>query len=501
MKRVEQVVIVGADAPAWMAAAAIERSLGSAGVRVRVIELPSLLQPVDTYSTLPALDGFHLRVGLEDSKVVTACRAIPVAGQRFSGWAGATPPFLHGYDRPPTDAKLDFTHFWTKGRQEGLRSEFESFSLGAAAAKAGRVPVPVKDATLSATYGYNIDARAYSALLRHCTLQRGVESKMATVTDVKIEGERIAAVILADGERVEADLFIDASGPQAVLIGQLPGAEFESWRNLLPCDRMLVASGNALRPYPSFSQISAFRQGWIGHFPLQDRTTVVAVYDSREISDQEMADNLPDLASLPVGGDAVVSELNQGARKRGWVGNCVAVGESLFSLEPLDAVQLHIAHNCISQLMTLFPVEAEAFPEAEAYDYILRVVATNMRDFQLAHYKLNHRLGEPLWDRCRDAVVPETLQRKLDIFAARGHIPLYDFETFQEQDWSSLFIGQGLIPQSYDPRLDVLPEQEQIASVHQRMQDVISRVETMPSVEELIANLKRELSVPAPPAG
>jgi tryptophan halogenase len=487
MRRVEQVVIVGSDAPAWMAAAALERSFGAAGLRVRVIETPGLLQPADVYSALPALDGFHLRVGLEDGQFFKASRAVPVAGQRFSNWAGAAPPFFHGYDRPPADPNLEFTHFWTRGRQGGLRSEFESFSLGAMAAMAGRVPVPAKGAALRATYGYDIDAGAYSALLRHCTLRRGVEAKAATVADVEIEGDRIAAVILADGERVEADLFVDATGPQALLIGRMPGTSFESWRELLPCDRMMVTYAPLLRPCPAFSQITAFEHGWTGLFPLQDRTAVVAVYDSRGISDREMIARLPAVARVPISGDAVVSELNQGTRNRFWVGNCVAVGESAFSLEPLDAVQLHIAHNCVSQLMTLFPVEAGSFPEAEAYDAIIRFVATNLRDFQLAHYKLNGRVGEVMWDRCREAAVPETLRRKLDLFSARGHVPLYDFETFQDHGWASLFIGHGLIPETYDPRLDAVPEQEQIAQVHRRLQDIVGLVETMPTVDEFIA--------------
>ena len=487
-RRIEQVVVVGTDAPAWMAAAAIQRSLGGAGVRVRVIELPTLLQPVDAYSAVPALAGFHFRIGLEERLLFRACKAVPIGGQRFSNWSGAAPPFIHGYDRPPPPGgNLGFTQYWSKGRQQGLRTELGNFSLGAMAAKAGRVPVPTEDAELRATLGYHIDAGAYSALLRHFALRGGIESKAAMVADVETEGDRIAAVILSDSERVEADLFVDASGPQAVLIGRMPGAEFESWREWLPCDRMLVASGKVLRPYPGFSQISAFRQGWVGLFPLQDRTAVVAAYDSRQISDREMLDSLPVLAKLPISGDAVVSSLGQGIRRRTWVGNCVAVGESAASLEPLDAVQLHIAHNCISQLMTLFPVEADAFPEAELYDRIIRRVAINLRDFQAAHYKLNRRFDEPLWDRCRDLAVPDTLQRKLDVFAARGHVPLYDDETFQDHGWESLFIGHGLMPQSYDPRVDAVPEQELIARVNQRLQDIVSLVEAMPPIDDFIA--------------
>jgi len=254
---------------------------------------------------------------------------------------------------------------------------------------------------------------------------------------------------------------------------------------------------------PAFSQISAFRQGWIGLYPLQDRTAVAAAYDSRQISDENMLTDLPALANLPIGGEAIVSGLAQGIRRQTWVGNCVAVGESAFTLEPLDAVQLHIAHYCISQLMTLFPVEAGSFPEAELYDRIIRRAAINLRDFQFAHFKLNRRFDMPLWDGCRDAAPPETLQRKLDVFAAGGRIPLYDDETFQEQGWESLFIGHGFMPQSYDPRVDAVPEQEHIALIQARLNDIVGLVEAMPPVDNFIAEADpyRQVETTAPRVG
>ena len=488
-RRVEQVVIVGADAPAWMTAAAIHRSLGRGGVRIRVVELPSLLRPVDVYSALPAVAALHDRLGLDEGLLFSVCKAVPVAGQRFSNWSGAGAPFIRGHDDPALvgGGDLAFTQFWIKGRQQGLRTAFENFSPGAMAARAGRVPIPTDRAELRSAYGYELDAAAYSALLKHFVREGGVEWKPGTVADVETEGDRISAIVLADGERIEADLFVDASGPQGVLIGRLPGTEFDSWREWLPCDRMLVTSGKALRPCPGFSQISAFRQGWVGLFPLQDRTAVAAAFDSREISAQDLLHELPVLAGLPITAEAVVSNLAPGVRKRTWVGNCVAVGESAFSLEPLDAVQLHIAHTCISHLMTLFPVEAAAFPEAELYNETIRRAATNLRDFQAAHYKLNRRFDDPLWDRCRDTAAPETLQRKLDIFAARGRTPLYDDETFREHDWESLFIGHGLIPQSYDPRVDAMPDQGQIAAVNRKLEEIVEHVGALPSVDQFLS--------------
>jgi tryptophan halogenase len=151
--------------------------------------------------------------------------------------------------------------------------------------------------------------------------------------------------------------------------------------------------------------------------------------------------------------------------------------------------------------MTLFPVEAGAFPEAELYDRIIRRLAVNLRDFQFAHYKLNRRFDMSFWDGCRDAPVPETLQRKLDLFMARGRVPLYDDETFQEQDWESLFIGHGLIPQSYDPRVDAIPEQEHIAQVQARMNDIAGLVEAMAPVDDFIASVEPQRTAEAKAAG
>jgi len=490
-KRVEKVVIVGRDAPGWIAAAAIQHALGRTGVSVRVIELPSLLQGPDVYSAVPPLKGLHDQLRLDERLILGACNGVPMVGQRFSNWSGPAAPFIHGYDdQPPPESDLDFTQYWIKGRQQGLRSAFENFSLGAMAAKAGRVPTGAADPQqpLTAGYGYHLDARRYSVLMKEVAVRRGVATKTASIAGVELEGERIRSLSLSDGEQVDADLFIDASGTEATLIGHLPGAEFKSWREWLPCDRMIVASGNRLQPPPAFSQISAFRDGWIGIFPLQDRAAVVGVFDSRLRSDREMVESLPVIARLPIAGDAVVSELRQGIRDSTWVGNCVAVGEAAFSLEPLDGVQLHIAHSCISHLMAFFPVETSAFPEAAVYDRGVRSIAENMRDFQAAHYMLNRRFDDPFWDRCRDVPCPMTLQSRIDLFAARGDVSLYQSEAFAAQDWASLFLGHGLMPETCDPRVDLIPEEDHIAKVHQRLQDILALVGAMPPVDEFLAN-------------
>jgi tryptophan 7-halogenase len=486
---VQSVAVVGRDTALWMAALALRRALGGTGVRIQAVELPSALTAADVYSAVPSIGSLHRLLGIEEKLLLQACDAVPMVGQRFSNWAQSAPPFVLGYDdEPPPGGDISFQHFWTKGALEGLRVDFQDFSLGSACARLGRIPVaPSQPAPLAASYGYHIHSAAYSQLLRLLAQRAGVDATSGRIAKLSIEGERIGGIELEDGTRVEADLYIDASGAESRLIRELPGTEFESWRDWLPCNRILAASAPRLKDLPAFSQVSAFRGGWVGLFPLKSRTAVVAAYDSRTIYDREVADQLAVIARLPVVGDAVVGDLKPGFRGRAWVGNCVAIGEAAVALDPLDGLHLHGIHGCISYLMSVFPAVADRFPEAEAYNRSIRSFGANLRDWQAVHYKLNRRFDEPLWDRVRDEEPPESLGRRLDLFEARAVVTLYDDESFHEQAWASLFLGCGLRPKDYDPRVDTLTDEAHIQKVQERLRGVADLARQMPTVEQFLS--------------
>jgi tryptophan halogenase len=488
--RVQSVALVGRDVPLWLAAAALQRALGGTGLKVQAIELESTLAEIDAYAAVPSLASLHRLLGLDERLVLNVCQAVPMAGQRFSNWAKAAPPFTLGYDdEPPPGGDLSFVHYWAKGAIEGLRVGYEEFSLGSACARLNHVPVAAQEpqpGALSASYGYHLDAALYSELLKRFAMRGGVERVAAGVRNVDVEGDRIAGLDLDDGTRITADLYIDASGPQALLIGQLAGAEFESWAQWFPCDRVLSASAARLPRLPAFSQISAFHSGWVGLFPLQSRTAVIAVYDSKSLSDPDAVELAGVVGRMPISGEAVVSELRPGIQRSPWIGNCIAVGESAIAVDPVDGVQLQVTHGCISHLMTVFPATAGEFPEADAYNRAVRLFGSNIRDFQAAHYCLNRRFDDPLWDRVRDSAMPPSLKRKVDMFSARSLVPQNDEETFDEQVWTALLVGCGVVPQGYDPRIDALSDQAHIEKVQQRLRDVAETARRMPAVEEFL---------------
>ena len=490
---VRQVLIVGRDAAAWLTAMALQPAFGRTGVTVRVVELPSLLGPADVYAAVPSLSALHDLLGLKDHEALAAAAGVPMLGQRFSNWSGAGRPFVHGYDtQRVTIDDLDFLQYWVKARGEGLKVELEDFSLAAAAARQGRSPVESDGTQVEAPVapGWHFDAQTYVDLLRRRALAAGVEGRAAGVRTVNRAEDRIASITLDDGLTVSADLFIDASGVEAVLIGDSPGAAFESWRGQFKADRILVASAPALKPLPGHSEIAAFSAGWLGLFPLRDRTAITAVYDSSVMSDRDVAQAMPILCGRPVTGEVTVEPFAPGLRSA-WIGNCVAIGASAVALEPLDAIQLHLIHMGLSHLIALFPVDAERMPEAPVFNAGFASHVRNVRDFQLTHYALNRRYDEPFWDRARDASVPERLAERLRLFEASGTVAIYDDESFQEQNWTSIFVGHGMIPRNYSPFIDRAPVEEQMAKFRGLLARVAEEVRAMPEVESQFGGAAR----------
>jgi tryptophan halogenase len=485
---IRRVAIVGRDAAAWLSALALQLHLGRGadGIEVELVELPSALRPQDVYVTLPSQQALHTLLGLDENRLLRACSGLPALGQRFSNWSGSGPAFLHAYDSYGISLNhIDFLQYWLKARAHGLEVPLEEFSLGAVAAKQARFLVFNKaaEAFSKATYGYHLGAIPYLAAIGRGALRAGLHHSVGEVRSVEHAQGRISSIALEDGRRITADLFVDASGPEGSLIRHLESARRESWKPWLPCDRLLVASAGVLSPVPAFSQISAFREGWLGIFPLMDKTALIAAYASDLIGDDEILHRIAALSGIRIEGDAVASGVASGARPAAWIGNCIAIGDTAMQLDPLDAVTLHTLHAGLSYLISLFPVDRGEMPEAALYNARMASHAAGIRDFQIAHFKLNRRFGEPLWDAVREREVPETLTRKLRLFESRGIVAMDEDETFQEENWTAIFIGHQLIPRSWDPLVDKVPEQEQIANFQRILKFIAGEVQSMPSLQ------------------
>lgn len=479
---VRTVAVVGRDTALWTAALALRRGLG---VAVTAVELPARDGPHDAVVAAPSLNALHGLLGLDEAAVLSAGRGVPVLGQTFVGWSGPGSRFTHGYDgQRVAVSDLDFLQLWARARRLGLNAPWEAFSVGAQAAQRSRAaPEPPAADALPVGSGLHLDAVGYAALMRERARAVGVRIVTADATTVSRDGDRVASVRAGD-ETLTADLWIDASGEEAVLSGSRPGDDWAAAGS--PLTRLAVASAPGLRTLPAAGQITAFAEGWVGLHALQGRTAVMAAWDGARLSDEDLVARLPKLAGLPIVGEPVIRPFAPGARSP-WRGNVVAVGPAAATVEPLDGMGPHIAHMGLTLLVSLFPTETGRMPEAETYNAAFAAHLEAVRDFQQAHYVPNGRIDGPLWDAARAADVSPSLKARIDLFAARGEIAGFEHDSFEPQNWAAILAGHGLTPQSVDPRAAAIPPDELRGHVEAVLAAVQRQVRTMPSVNDRVA--------------
>ncbi|HEV7605694.1 MAG TPA: tryptophan 7-halogenase [Steroidobacteraceae bacterium] len=471
----QTLVIVGRDAPLWLAACVMQSALAPAGLRVDVVELPGSMGAADAYATLPALEPLHARLRIDEGRLLAATRGAFTLGKHFLDTTGLAPAFFHAYGS--TGERIDNIEFlpnWIKARRFGLPVAFEDFCLTAAAAKHGRMLEP--DAEVErhgfTDYGYHLPAIPYGAWLKQLALRRGVIAHEARDVRALRQPDQIgiAELELDGGRRVMGDFFIDATGEAALLLAGSPGTSFENWRDSFPADRVLVAHAAPIPQLPVYADVRAGAEGWVALHPSQACTHVVHAYSS-EIPDDTALANAARLAQLELNGAQIRTRAP--GRREAWVGNCVAVGEAACVFDAIHGVDLQAVQVGLVHLLPLFPVHPDYAVERDEYNKHVRAAFERIRDFQSAHYVLN-RYGGDFWARARLTPVSRELMLKIGVFRARGDVIYYEDESFAIDDWQALLLGHGVSPETWDPAADC-PEPALVKSELRRMLAYIRR--------------------------
>ena len=487
--RPNRVVIVGRDAALWLAALTLHRALGRAGIAITVVELPSQLHVHDHYASLPSLEPFHGLLGLKEADVLRAASGTFSLGQSFANFARTQPPFFHGYGVHGAAINgVPFVQVWTQARQAGMKAGLEDFSLNATAARQGRFFVPNAEINEfgRCDYAYHLNAQGYVRYLKAHVVEAGISIHATRHVEPRRDGDRLASVVLSDGQTIEGDLFIDATGADSLLLDKAMEVPFDSWQHWFSGDRLLSVSAPRLPVLPSYSQVRAVDTGVLHLTPLQDRVCVTRTYHAAEISDEEALNSAAVVSGLRLHEGAVISPLVLGRSLRAWEGNVIAVGDAACSFDPIDNVAMHALQLGLAHLVNLFPVDRDAHAERDEYNRALQAVFERLRDFQIAHFKLNRVMDKPFWDHVRSQDVPDELAWKLDLFQARGLVAMYDEESLESESWNAILIGHGLMPRSFDPMAGLLPQDGAVRSVQRMLGFIGQQVQAMGTLDQYL---------------
>ena len=458
-----RIVVVGGGTAGWMTAAALARFCLPA-MSVKLVESDEIGIVGVGEATIPTIALFNQSLGINEAEFLAATGGTYKLGIAFDGWGKPDEAYVHAFGLVGSAlGVVPFHHYWLRGRKLGMSKQLGHYILHTIAIAGNRfahVERPAGSVLPPLPYAYHFDASLYARFLRGYAEKRGVirqEGKIVAVERNQQTGD-VAAVLLANGARVEGDLFVDCSGFRGLLIEQELETGFEDWSEWPQCDRAIAVPCARVDPLIPVTRVIARSAGWQWRIPLQHRIGNGYVFSSRRISEDEAAATL--LANLD--GEAMAEprtiRFTPGIRRKSWVRNVVAIGLSSGFIEPLESTSIHVIQTAINRLLDLLPAADTSDATRDDFNARTRFEMERIRDFIILHYHANQRVGEPFWDELRTMQIPEPLKHKIDLFRSSARMTASFDELFDARAWIQVLIGQNIIPEAYHPIADLLPE-------------------------------------------
>ena len=275
---------------------------------------------------------------------------------------------------------------------------------------------------MSAGFGFHIENKKLVDTLEAIAVELGVAFIEGQVSGTERGPDGLTALLLADGQRLEADFFVDCSGFRSELLGRALGEPFVSYDQALFCDRAVVGgwerTTEKILPYTIAETMDA---GWAWQIEHEHHINRGYVYCSQAISDEaacaEFQRKNPKAPASPR-----VVKFRAGRYRRVWVENVVAIGNSAGFVEPLEATALMVVTSQCEKLIKMLEHTAlKPTPTARTlYNELTCDSFDETRDFLALHYKLNTRLDNEFWRHCRADTDMGALGPLLDFYWENG---------------------------------------------------------------------------------
>jgi tryptophan 7-halogenase len=491
--RLRSIVIIGGGTAGWMAAAALSRAL-EYPVSIQLVESEDIGTVGVGEATVPHLRAFNQSLQIDEVDFVRAVRGTFKLGIQFVDWGRLGDRYVHGFGTIGHDYRsLPFHQYWVKLHAQGKAAPIDAYSLNAAAAPAGKFlsgasDVPPNSPLSQVAYAYHFDAGLYAQYLRRYAEARGVKRIEGEVVDVSLRAGDgfIESVSLKSGARIGGELFVDCSGFRGLLIEQALQTGYDNWTHWLPCDRAVAVPSEKTSAATPYTRATARTAGWQWRIPLQHRTGNGHVYSSAHTTDDEAARTL--LANLDgrALADPRVLRFTTGRRRQMWNRNCVALGLASGFLEPLESTSIYLIQSGIARLIQMLPDRNMSARLRDQFNAEAAFEIERIRDFLILHYCATERRDTEFWQYCGSMSLPEELRAKIELFRESGRFYRNADEMFALTSWVQVMVGQGIVPRSHHPLVDVLSDAD-LAAFGESIRGVIaSCVTAMPTHEQFI---------------
>jgi len=459
--RIRSITIVGGGSAGWMTAASLIHVLSS-NCDITLIESDEIGTVGVGEATIPPIKEFNKRLGISEKEFLTATKGTFKLGIEFIDWTRKGHSYGHMFGQfGPNFDYLPLYQYWLKSKKEGNEFSLDDYSMAWALAKSSKFDRPqggYGNVMSTYDYAYHFDAGLYAKFLMERSIKAGVKRIEGIVesTNVDYHDSLIKSITLTTGEVIKSDFFIDCSGFKGILIEDALHSGYTDWTHFLPCDSAIaVPTEHVEAKIAPFTKSTARDAGWQWCIPLQHRIGNGYVYSSKFVTDEDAKKTLLDNIKGKMLAEPKVIKYKTGHRNQPWKGNCLAIGLSSGFLEPLESTALQLIQSSIYRFISLFPKSNLDLLSAEEFNKRTIEEYNTVKDFIILHYHATERDDTPFWRKVSSMDIPDRLKYRITQFRNKGHIVFSKDELFGSDNWLSVFIGQNIIPETYDSIVDM----------------------------------------------
>ncbi len=498
IKKIKRILILGGGSSGWMTAAALAHFLPQSQYNITLVESDQIGTIGVGEATIPHIRYFNQTLGIDEREFVRRTHATFKLGIELSNWGAIGESYIHPFgDFGEAINNVSFHHYWRKLNNKDKNISLFDFSLPIVAAKLNKFqhPHPDKRSLLSMYgYAYHLDASLYAKFLREYSELRGIVRKEGLVKSSELHKESgsIKAVFLESGEKLEADFFIDCSGFRGVLIEQELKTGYDDWSKYFLCDRAVAVQSEKQEESAPYTKSIAQPNGWQWKIPLQHRMGNGYVYSSQFSNDEDAQSRLLKNIHGTLLNDPKIIRFQPGVRKKSWNKNCVAIGLSAGFLEPLESTSLFLVQVGIMKLLEFLPTWSLDNTLEEEYNRIMKNEYERIKDFLILHYVATTRNDSEFWNYVRTMDIPDSLTHKIELFRELGEVEYYKEGLFLNASWISVFVGQGVIPKTWNRAVDSVSTEKLFHFLAERKSTLEQAARSMNSHEQTIENMRKQ---------
>lgn len=488
-QRVTDVVFVGGGDAGLLSALLLKKI--NPDFHIRVIDDFSEDIPEVGKSTISyILHTFHEVLEIDRSRFISEVKPIWKASVYFTDWCGCDPfhvPF-DGFSILPDSDEQKFEEMYYRYKSK------EYHTIGCEMAESGVTPVvDLSGRGNFTTYdhvAYHLSTNRLNQFLRILCEERGVELIDDRITEVIGGGESIERID-SESNTYDADLYVDATGFKRLLMGKLDN-DFITYD--FPLNAALVAQADiSLSDIDPATVINSGPHGWFWQIDTFDCRDLGYVYSSDYVSKehaiQEFLDERPEISE----DDIKSYQFQAGSFEHAWVGNCVAIGNALGFVEPLQSTAVTTNAELTERLSNLFAEHSRYNHRGirRIYNSFANTIWRNVYDFVSIHYRYSSGDNE-FWEAMQAVNDYENLERYVGSFRENG---FNSYEEFDGYGGPTLFIfNQYLfyrvlrslnVDSDFYESIDVSVDEEIKETVSQRNSDIQRSIKNHLSYEEV----------------